>query len=353
MWPFLVLLLGGEVVVKEEPFKGFEEIPEVGPPPELRPVEAVQKEVPFVSVVGNITLALSGERWIPDRNKVVLERVELALQSWLYPSVRGEAFLSFRRKPGTGEVEVEVYEAYGRFLRLGRGLEGIAGRFRPAFGFVNRLHPHHRPFVDLPEVVGGLLGPEGLGAEGIWLKRSLGRASGEVGVWRPWTEAGALEFEGRVIYSLGLSASLEGVKASLHGFRRDGGGHMLWLGLWKEKALGDARWSIEGAYGRKPGGGFVRGLYAFVKRTAGRGWEIGLRGDYLREPAGERKGASLIALHRVSPTILLALQGKYTKSPTETGFEFLARLSWGIGPYAHPLSVAERVMESVPKEVPK
>ena len=350
-----LLLLVSAAAQGGEPFGGFETVPEVGPPPELRPKKAVEMEAPFVSIIGNVSADFSGERWVSDRNRVVLERAELALQSWLYPSIRGEAFIVFRREPGTGEVKVEAYEVYGKFLKLGKGLGGVAGRFRPHIGFLNRLHPHHRPFADLPEVLSGLFGPEGLGVEGLSLAKSLGGGlSVEAGAWREWSEGGLLGLPGRTTYSVGLSGRAGGpVRFSLHGLRREGGGHAVWLAIWRERALGEADWALEAAYGRRPGGGFVRGLYAFAKRDVGEGWWAGLRADYLREPAGEHKGASLLASRQISPTVSLVLQAKYTDRPRDSGFEFLTWLSWGIGPYAHSLEFAERIMESVPKEVPK
>jgi len=85
-----------------------------------------------------------------------LQEVELALQGYLNPYVRGDLFAAYH----DGEFEFE--EAYASFLRGLGPFQARVGKYRVDWGSINPLHPHAYSWIFQPLVEERFFGEEGL-----------------------------------------------------------------------------------------------------------------------------------------------------------------------------------------------
>jgi hypothetical protein len=124
---------------------------------------------PSISVIGDFR---AGYTSASDRNvDAELHEVETALSSVVDPYARADFYISAGHD-GEGGFEFELEEGYLTTLSLPYRLQVKAGKFRSAFGKLNRTHPHALPFIDTPSVYANYLGDEGLNDQGIsisWL----------------------------------------------------------------------------------------------------------------------------------------------------------------------------------------
>jgi hypothetical protein len=107
----------------------------------------------------------------PIQRGFTLPNAEIALDGAVDPYFRGAANLVFKLDENN-ETEVELEEVYLMTTSLPWNLQAKAGQFLSEFGRQNQQHPHAWDFVDIPLVLGRLLGPEGLrnpGARMSWL----------------------------------------------------------------------------------------------------------------------------------------------------------------------------------------
>ncbi len=96
---------------------------------------------------------------------------ELVLDGAVDPYFQGFANIVFKLD-NHDETSVEVEEAFMQTTSLPWGLQAKGGQFFAPFGRINPQHPHVWDFVDVPLVIGRLLGPDGLrgvGAQTSWL----------------------------------------------------------------------------------------------------------------------------------------------------------------------------------------
>jgi hypothetical protein len=123
---------------------------------------------PDISVIGDARAWTTSEG---ERNvDLGVHEVETAFRSTVDPYARADVYLSIASEDG--EFEFELEEAYLTTLSLPAGLQLKAGKFRSAFGKINRTHPHALPFIDVPAPYANFLGDEGLNDQGIsvnWL----------------------------------------------------------------------------------------------------------------------------------------------------------------------------------------
>lgn len=114
---------------------------------------------PDISVIPSFLLCPRGEEdcAFPDADGVLnFEELEIALQGYLNPYVRGDVFVSVQ------EGGVEAEEAYATFLRGMGPFQAKLGKYRVDWGSVNPLHPHAYSWIFQPLVEERLFGPEGL-----------------------------------------------------------------------------------------------------------------------------------------------------------------------------------------------
>ena len=107
----------------------------------------------------------------PQQTGFNARNLEIALDGAVDPYFEGFVNLVFKLN-NHGETEVEAEEAYMQSTSLPDGLQLRAGQFFAPFGRINAQHPHVWDFVDAPLVAGRLMGSDGLrgiGAQISWV----------------------------------------------------------------------------------------------------------------------------------------------------------------------------------------
>ncbi|MEW6088190.1 MAG: hypothetical protein AB1498_07785 [bacterium] len=123
--------------------------------------------LPDISVTGDFYGKAGSDKNDAERNKLTTRSIELSLQGYLYPEMRADIFLAMHKH---GEnTEPEICEVYISFLKLFDKLSGKVGKIHVDFGKINKVHQHHRPYVDQPRVITNFFGDYGLVGEGAYL----------------------------------------------------------------------------------------------------------------------------------------------------------------------------------------
>ncbi len=318
------------------------------PPPRGELLRALQ--LPEISVIGDLQTLFSSNKEEEDRNKVSLEELEIALQSWIYPTIRGDVFIAFHEHKGHTQAEVE--EGYVSFLNLGKGFSLIGGRKRVGLGKENPLHPHHRLYADNPLVLTELFSEHGLIGDGATLSYLLPskiftyldlstwqvvtpeKGEGMPGLEktlhtaRLWVSTPYKEGELEVGLSFARGAGKEPVK--IRGldwtFRR-------WPGAFGRDLLRmELFWAEHEDFKKK--GWYLLGAHKFTRY-----WEGALRIDNAELVAeeGKEKALSLIASKYLTETSVLRFQYQYCDRPQGADNRFWVQVIFGMGPHAHPL----------------
>lgn len=324
---------------------------ETTPPPPRGGLRVLQ--LPEISVIGNLNTLFSSDRDEEDRNKVKLSEVEIALQSYIYPTIRGDLIIAFHQHKENAEehTHAEVEEGYVSFLNFGKGFILKAGRMRVGFGKENPIHPHHRLYVDNPFVLTTLFSEHGLigdGANLSYLFPSKLFAHLDISTWQvvtPEEDEGMPGLE-KTLHTARLWISTpykDGEMESGLSFARGAGEEPVKIcGLdWTFK-----RWP--GAFGRdlirmelfrgkhgdtKKNGWYILGAHKFTKY-----WEGALRIDNAELINGGRgKAFSLIASNYLTETSILRFQYQYSDRPGGADNRFWVQVIFGMGPHAHPL----------------
>ncbi len=120
---------------------------------------------PDISLIGDIRSSWNNNDADAesDQLNLNLHEVELALQGYLNPYARADAFFAFHEGEGA-EVE-ELYVTFTRGLPF--GLSVRAGQYLLDFGKLNPLHPHAYSFIVTPLPNSEYFGEEGLRDVGI------------------------------------------------------------------------------------------------------------------------------------------------------------------------------------------
>ncbi len=148
-------------------------------------MRGVPSNIPDISVVGDFYGKVSNNETDTERNKLIIREIELGLQGYIYPEMRADVFLAMHKHEEL--IEPEICEAYVSFLNLFGGIGLKVGKIHVDFGKVNKVHQHHRPYVDQPQVITNFLGDHGLVGEGISLSYLFPLpffAQFDLGAWR-------------------------------------------------------------------------------------------------------------------------------------------------------------------------
>ncbi len=120
---------------------------------------------PQISIVGDFAAVLKDDA-DSDRHADFRE-IEFGFAADADPFLRVEAYIALAKEDG--ETKVEVEEAFGRYSRLGRGLQAKVGKIAAAVGRVQRNHSDQLGYLNYPLVIQDVLGEEGMRAPGASL----------------------------------------------------------------------------------------------------------------------------------------------------------------------------------------
>jgi hypothetical protein len=336
---------------------------------------------PEISVGGDL-FALSRTA-DPNRDNVVMRELELGVQAVLDPFSRAKVIAAVGQ-PGTemepfpaaaapeepGGLELGIEEAYVQWVDLVGGMGLTAGRFRQRLGTYNRWHAHALPWQQLPLPYTAMVGDEGLAQTGVslhWLLPLPGKGSYET--WVEVTRSGNdVLFGGsgepsvlghfNAFWDLSLSSSFEvgvsGVVGRYHDDAADFTNRLVHLEAaytWRppDQALyrgvtlrGALLWNPLGA---EAAPAFrtedVLGGYGFLEWRLSQRWLVGMRGDYVEDPARPDTHAWAVA-----PTLtwwqseFVRVRGEYNhigRSDGSTDGQLLVQLTFAMGPHKHEI----------------
>lgn len=127
--------------------------------------------LPQISVVANGSALFQSRKQASNRNRFEQNELELAFQSFVYPSIRFDSIIAFDKEE---DFAASIEEAYATVIQLGNTPLGARlGRMRLPFGRLNPIHPHHLLHQDVPLPILNLVGEHGAVSNGAVLKYLL------------------------------------------------------------------------------------------------------------------------------------------------------------------------------------
>lgn len=318
-------------------------------------------DISFISLVKGL---FTSDKTNPDRNKFIFDSGELAIQSFVYPGIKQDAFIVF----GNGEAVVEEGYVTVQDLHFAKlPLSATVGRRKAPFGRVNQLHPHSWAYIEPPTVLKNLVADESLTGDGGYLSYlfpSKFFLQLDAGYWskptaiedgtaptggagfrdtfstlRLWAsskvggndlEIGASDARGKGVGYDGFSPqnTLSGLDLTYRIGQKD-----------SQRLLVRSEWlsheQKEGATRRK-----AEGYYVSLDQRQGPLRSLGLRYDHSGSPwaTGVEQSLSLIHTHQLTEQTYLRLQATHGDRPGQKGFnELRLQWVWGVGPHTHNL----------------
>ncbi len=341
--------------------------------------------LPDVSALANITGYVSDDKSDTGRNELGVNEVETAFQGYIYPEMRADLILAIHKHDG--EYESEICEAKASFLRLADGLSAEMGKIHVDFGRVNKLHTHHLPMVDKPQVLVNFFGDHELAGQGAAVKYLLPflpfYTQVQAGAWtmaaheHAYSSADVLDITGSTVsavttsdehsdfspagktYTARLNSSFEvadktELELGVSGLKGRGAhyeehmdnvevtGADLTLRLWPS-AYKKFTFQNEWMHLKRevPVGTLRRdGFYSFLNYRADKYWDFGARFDYaegaLPSISYERSLSAIVTRH-LTETSYWRVQYKHRNLDGENVNEGWLQVSFGIGPHSHEL----------------
>ena len=360
------------------------EIPAIQPPvaetppapaeaqPTTAPAGGRHLALPDISLIVQAKGKLSSDRRDDARNRVRLCEAELAVQGYVYPNVKADAFIAM--SPAE-DAAAQAEEAYLTYLGLSKGLNLAVGKRLVGFGRTNQTHCHSLLYARRPLVLRNLVGEEGLAGEGLeasYLLPTKGDlfAQLDLGTWtgpgpgestslpdilvgpgasfdrfdtaRLWTSYpiqsdSELELGGS--YARGQSAEdyapgpghtrLTGVDMTYRHFG-EGNARLLLRGeaVWRQEDNDTGTHSAKGYY-----------LFGNIRKEKYSSW--GLLYDWSEFPQAPDVHESALALiwtKQFSEQYYLRLQAGHGARPGDASYnELWVQWVWGVGPHTHNL----------------
>ena len=355
---------------------------------------------PDISFIANMKGFLSNDDDNPLNQRFLLQEAELGFQGYLWPGIRGDAFVALEQEVGgDGEVatEVDLEEAYVSFLDLPWGLQAQAGRKFQDFGRLNPIHPHHWPIPDTPLPLRRLFGDHNWFDDGVQISALIPNPweayiKLQGGVWSGWQPGHAHEHEEETHEEAWLdqtvrwSGNVFTARASLdfplaehpnlmpgYSFAGDDGGDTFLHGLdltlihrwpqsyrrlrWQnELFFRDSRVSPllsevheehgehEEAHEHEHHHAGTRdaddwGGYSLLALTLSKYWETGVRFDWWdADHFGDEWGLTTFLSYYFSHSMYLRPAYRYSRLPDGSDEHVgLVQFVWGLGPHAHRL----------------
>jgi hypothetical protein len=322
--------------------------------------------LPDISVMGNFQA--STVRGDAENTGFAMKEIELAIQGYLYPTIRSDIFLGIHQE--AGETHFDIEEAFLTFSGVADGLGFKVGKKKLSVGKQNLLHPEQWLWVDQPRVVADFLGEEGLSAEGVslayvlplpfflqaelgvWQKKSVGHHHDEEDeeedsafAWSSWLTNARLWSSVAPMKDMELEWGVSLLTGSGAEFQEYRDLATLWgtdvtLRYWLEDG---AKLTLQGeafALQREVEDTKVDRLggYGYLGYKPNKTWEFGIRGDY--SPSAELtkteyKTASLIGTYQLTETSKFRLQYRHDLISEDHGI--FAQVLFGVGPHSHVL----------------
>ncbi len=341
---------------------------------EAQPAVAVAPatNLPQISVVANGGALFQDRKRDENRNRYQLDELELAFQSFVYPSIRFDAIVALGSEH---DFSAELEEAYATVIQLGNTPFGARlGRMRLPFGRVNPIHPHQLLYRDYPLPVTNLLSEHGALSNGGTLNylipaRNL-YAELRLGLFTLDDHA-ALGVEEGLDEQLGAGGQLlRMARLTLAPvINRDNELEIGFSGLTTRALNGDnlrllgADFQYRRFYGagqrlllageylqhrRESGGAGVNrhGYYLLASYKPDRYWEYGVRYDWSKrafltadeDVSGADRALSAILTYRLNEQSFIRLQWRNLKpADDDVRNELMLQLMFGFGPHSHPL----------------
>jgi hypothetical protein len=316
---------------------------------------------PDLSAIGDFrsSYASAGKRKVD----LYLNQLELQISSVVDPYARANFMVSYGKDFDTGEFTTDLEIATLTSISLPYQLQLTLGKFKPAFGKINILHPHAFSFVDFPKMTSNYFSPEGLYMEGSslsWLvpnpfdffqelSLEAGRVVTNASLARG--EKSRLSYVGHLknFFDLTQNSTLELGFSGANGPNQSGfstalGGVDLTY-KWKPiqyNVLQSFTWQSELLFSnmRLDDATVARthGLYSLAEYQFAQRWFVGARYDYSQYPDhGERKDVAGTLLFRFQPTEfqILALEYQHTDRDYDRSTNSVTlRIIFGIGTHA-------------------
>lgn len=338
-----------------------------------------QLSLPDISLIVQAKGYLSSDKRDERRNHLRISEAELAIQGYVYPNVKADAYFSTSPEEG---VAMQVEEAYLTYLGAVKSLNAYVGEKHVPFGRTNLMHPHSLLYARQPLALRNLVAEESLIGEGLqasYLLPTPGSlfAQVDLGVWTksghsheheedeetesvfPEIVSGdgvgfidrfntARLWLGAPIEANGeIEAGASYAKGSSHGFT---------LGVPSDATLtgfdisyrhfweGNRRLLLRGELiRRKEKAGFAQseanGYYLFGNYRPSKYTNIGLLYDWSSFPQStdlHESALSLILTKQLSEQYYIRLQATHGSRPGDDSYnELLLQWVWGIGPHTH------------------
>lgn len=322
----------------------------------------------------------SSDKRDEDRRRLSLSEAELAIQGYVYPNVRAEAFIV--AEPGE-DVPFGLEQGFLDFLGIRKNFSIRVGRDFTPFGRTGRQHPHSwlytRQLIPRRNLVGG----EALGGDGVSFSYLLptpgklyanatfgiynGLGGGEISsnlfgedlpvgtgtgfndrfylvrllLARPLGRDGELELGSS--YARGRSTLDDDSGANL------GQGRVDLFGLdisFRKFFENNKRLLLRSEYFRnKPSGGLptstASGYYGLANLRLDKFTDVGLlyeNSGFPQAPGARESAVSLIYTKQLTEQFYIRLQGTRGRRPSEGGYnEATVQFTWGLGPHTHNL----------------
>lgn len=340
---------------------------------QTQPAAVPATNLPQISVIANGGALFQDRKRDANRNRFEQDEIELAFQSYVYPSIRFGTIIAFDKEEG---FAASVEEAYATIIQLGNTPIGARlGRMRLPFGRVNPIHPHQLLYRDYPLPIVNLLGEHGAISNGgvvsylvpssnLFAEIALGLFTLEdhaaLGVPHDETlhDFGAPE---QLLRSLRLTLApvinrdneLEFGFSGLSTRALNGDSlRLLGVDFQYRRFFGAAqRLLLSGEYlqhrRESRGTGVNRhGYYLLASYKPDRYWEYGVRYDWSQrafltastDVPGADRALSAILTYRLNEQSFIRLQWRNLKPADDSvRNELLVQLMFGFGPHSHPL----------------
>lgn len=342
------------------------------------PPPAPATNLPQISVVANGGVLFQDRKRDESRNRFEQDELELAFQSYVYPSVRFDAIIALGKEH---DFSAELEEGYATVVQLGNTPFGARlGRMRLPFGRVNPIHPHQLLYRDYPLPIANLLGEHGAISNGGLLKYLVPSgnlfAELQVGLFtlndhaalgvshaheHEEHDADTLSAQGQLLRMarLSLAPTINRDNELEIGFsglttRAQNGDNLRLLGVdfqYRRFFAAAQRLLLAGEWlqhRRESGGTGVNrhGYYLLASYKPDRYWEYGIRYDWSRrafltadeDVTSADRALSAILTYRLNEQSFIRLQWRNLKPADDSvRNELLVQLMFGFGPHSHPL----------------